>query len=45
MTFNAFDRESNAPKEKHQTFSHHMGWPMIKDKANIGGMVCQLFGC
>ena len=47
MTFNPFDLESNAPKEKLHTFSHHMGWPMIKDKGNhdFGGMVCLLFGC
>ena len=47
MTFNPFDGESNAPKEKLHAFSHHMGWPMVKDKGNhdFGGMVCLLFGC
>ena len=47
MTFNSFDWESNAPQGKLQTFSHQMGWPMIKDKANLdfGGMVCLLFAC
>ena len=45
MTFNPFDWESNALKDKFHTFSHHMGWPMIKDKANIGAMVCLLFSC
>ena len=34
MTSNPFDCESNAPKEKLLAFSHHMGWPMIKDKGN-----------
>ena len=47
MTFNPFYWESNAPKEKLHTFSHHMEWPMIKDKGNhdFGGMVYLLFGC
>ena len=34
MTSNPFDWESNPAKEKLLAFSHHMGWPMIKDKGN-----------
>ena len=34
MTSNPFDWESNLAKEKLLAFSHHMGWPMIKDKGN-----------
>ena len=45
MTSNPFDWESNAAKEKLIAFSHHMGWPMIKDKGNGWGMVCLLFVC